>query len=708
MIREKSDQPFQGIEKAIFYRICRLLTLHIQLLFVFDGPSRPWKKGRPAGKIDYEKRRILQETLRALKIPYHEAPAEAEAECARLQQLGVVDAVFSQDSDSLMFGCDFLIRDDRVVKQAGTTDRSKENTAKSQKTVRVVKGEDIRLSHGLDRDGLVLFAMLSGGDYNTTGLRGCGDAASMLAVKAGLGRSLCQCRTQADCRLWREDLVELFRRKRRPIDVPPDFPDYKTLKKYNEPRVSTDDELLNLRALRHGWDRTIDEVQLLEVTSSRYNIWGRLYMNWIGPILLTRYLASTPLPQGIPTTLENPHLIRMTKRRVQVDKPLERKLTFSPFGLTTLTRAHFEGERKGYWGGTLDLNFDPDHRVESEIPDYLLQRPLHPDILNPPTSTRKRKIQDTEQAESPTPTPSTKKQRKGKQRATSNSATPISGRNLASRLQIVELSDPDEESDSDAALFTPLNLKLPVPTLNLPEGSRSNRPSLSANVGTNVSRSSAIELLDDEDDDDADLKEAIRLSLQDYGPEPTEKAGPQPSGSKRRSAKKLGNIPNYSSASNHVESEPARIRTDSIRTSNIPSHLSTPKSKVLESSPLMALMAYSTVRSPETPSPHIDTPSKQALPPSGNHAPKQQRVPTPAKGTFPSQSSTPGREQASPCIVAATPQTIEELRAARVRVLVSRSSNSIKEPAIHTERSRTEVRKNTRPIADDVIDLTSD
>ena len=108
MIREKSDQPFEGIEKAIFYRICRFLTLNIQLLFVFDGPRRPWKHGSPSGKIDYDKRGLLKEVLDALQTPHHEAPAEAEAECARLQQLGVVDAVFSQESDSLSlkFGCE--------------------------------------------------------------------------------------------------------------------------------------------------------------------------------------------------------------------------------------------------------------------------------------------------------------------------------------------------------------------------------------------------------------------------------------------------------------------------------------------------------------------------------------------------------------------------------------------------------------------------
>jgi Holliday junction resolvase YEN1 len=83
---------------------------------VFDGPGVPSKRGRNGGrKIDFEKLRLLKQVLRYFGIPYQGAPGEAEAECDRLQILGLVDAVRSQDSDCLMFGCSFWIHDDRVA-----------------------------------------------------------------------------------------------------------------------------------------------------------------------------------------------------------------------------------------------------------------------------------------------------------------------------------------------------------------------------------------------------------------------------------------------------------------------------------------------------------------------------------------------------------------------------------------------------------------
>ncbi|KAJ4290342.1 hypothetical protein N0V90_010558 [Kalmusia sp. IMI 367209] len=403
MIRESSNQPaFQGIEKSMFYRICRLLALNIQLLFVFDGASRPWKRGRRGGgKNNSEERTLLKQLLTYFQVPYHEAPGEAEAECARLQQLGVVDAVFSQDSDTLMFGTGVLIRDDRVAKEKGNNDRSKENTKKSGTTVRVVYGQEIKDKHNMDREGLVLFAMLCGGDYDVKGLPGCGPAMATRVVHAGLGASLCQCKTKIDCAKWRERLVACIQsQKGSRIVIPHDFPDIETLDKYNRPKISSDEKLRNLCGLRNGWDARIDELELLEATSSRFSIWGRLYMNWVGPVLLTKYLvARNPsLPK------EDVHQIKLTKKRHKdtdqsASLPLLKQLTFCPFDLTTLQRKDFEGDRAHYWTNVVEDNFDPEHRVKAEIPTYLLQRALPSDVLDPPPTQKKTPLRRKRQAE---------------------------------------------------------------------------------------------------------------------------------------------------------------------------------------------------------------------------------------------------------------------------------------------------------------------
>lgn len=83
------------VEKTILWRILRLLKLNIQLIFVNDGPRRPWKRDKRGGAlVDRTLLELTKKMLRQLKVPYHEAPGEAEAECARLQTLDVVDAVW--------------------------------------------------------------------------------------------------------------------------------------------------------------------------------------------------------------------------------------------------------------------------------------------------------------------------------------------------------------------------------------------------------------------------------------------------------------------------------------------------------------------------------------------------------------------------------------------------------------------------------------
>jgi Holliday junction resolvase YEN1 len=104
----RSKEPaVNPIEKAIMFRILHLMKYNIQFIWVFDRPRRPWKRNKRGGggrpQDERERTQLLCQLLDHLKVPRHHAPAEAEAECARMQQLGIVDAVWSDDGDTLMF-----------------------------------------------------------------------------------------------------------------------------------------------------------------------------------------------------------------------------------------------------------------------------------------------------------------------------------------------------------------------------------------------------------------------------------------------------------------------------------------------------------------------------------------------------------------------------------------------------------------------------
>jgi Holliday junction resolvase YEN1 len=477
----------------------------------------------------------------------------------------MVDVVWSQDSDCLMFGCELWIYDDRIAKKKGDTDRSKENTKKNGKFARVVKACDMKEKYGLDREGLVLFAMLAGGDYDEKGLPQCGPSTALAAVKKGLGQSLCACRNQRDCDIWSAELAAflLTAPRARSIIVPPGFPEHKTLVKYHKPKVSTDEVLLNSSRLNLDYLRPIQELELLKVTSERFNIWGRLYMNWIGPVLLTRWLAARD--SSLPKELV--HDIKLAKRRAKKTdhelptRSLERKLTFSPFDLTALKRADFEGERLGHWNGDRETLFDPAHRVEWEMPNYWLEEVLPTDVLDPPppspkpkaTPKRKRQADDAELITGALTT--TKRKRKTKANDSSATKAPSTARlkgpsrpklpssasatpsrphkfrplSAATRaiLDSTELSD----SENDDALPLPSSMRSQEPQsmrstasyivdLDSPEPTddETDLPVLSQQGSTAPSRvGPAIGAMPFEvpDEEDEDLQLALRLSMQE-------------------------------------------------------------------------------------------------------------------------------------------------------------------------------------------------
>lgn len=379
------------MEKAIFFRLCKLLTLNFRPVFVFDGSDVPPKRGRNAGRvIDPQQHDLLKQILYGLGVPYIEALGEAEAECCRLNSLKLVDAVWSVDSDCLMFGCTLWIYDHRIPKDPKNTNKSNSNTVKDKDRIRVVRLEKFRAQTRLTREGCVLFAMMAGGDYGP-GLPSCGAAMALTAATASLGISLCRCQTREDCRRWRDRvLIPFFARKSIKIAVPEGFPRLEMLQWYNIPKTRSDEELRQFAARSQQFDQPLQEHSLLRVACPKINMFWTNYLKNVGPILLTRYLAN--YPRSSPPKLV--HGISLTRTRANKAEgehtplDLERKLKFCPHSVTSLTPAQLEGfeaiKKKNQ-----PPAYDPTYRVECTIPTFLLRKVLPLEMLDPPTSTSK-------------------------------------------------------------------------------------------------------------------------------------------------------------------------------------------------------------------------------------------------------------------------------------------------------------------------------
>ncbi|KAK0204838.1 PIN domain-like protein [Desarmillaria ectypa] len=104
--------------------------------------------------------------LRLFGIPYITAPMEAEAQCAELVALGLVDGIITDDSDVFLFG------GLRVFK----------NMFNQSKTVECFLSTDLTRELGLDRGTLVRLAYLLGSDY-VDGLPGVGPVVAMELLK---------------------------------------------------------------------------------------------------------------------------------------------------------------------------------------------------------------------------------------------------------------------------------------------------------------------------------------------------------------------------------------------------------------------------------------------------------------------------------------------------------------------------------------------
>lgn len=269
--------------RTLFYRLLKVLALPVHPLFVYDGREKPpFKRGKAVSGRSYGSAPIirLSKTLVDLfKFPRHDAPGEAEAECARLQRAGVVDAVMSNDVDALMFGSTFAVMNYSKENGSGTSAATHVTRYQMQDLASPSRVE-------LDRAGMILFAMLSGGDYLPSGVPKCGSKLAAEIARAGFGQDLLEILesdpSELDMKLdeWRERLqYELeenesgyFQTKHKAVRIPETFPDRTVLSYYAKPVVSTESEIEFLRGrLTNAWDKEVDVLEIRRFAAQTFD-----------------------------------------------------------------------------------------------------------------------------------------------------------------------------------------------------------------------------------------------------------------------------------------------------------------------------------------------------------------------------------------------------------------------------------------------------
>ncbi|RDX57528.1 hypothetical protein OH76DRAFT_1395354 [Lentinus brumalis] len=164
--------------KGLFYRFATLAERPVHAVVVFDGPLRPHlKRSKRVVTTPPWMTEGFQELVQAFGFAWLEAAGEAEAELARMNQLNIIDAVLSDDSDTLVFGARVILRNPSF-KRTGKDD------------ITFYRADDIRQKLKLSQADMVLIALLVGCDYDQAGLRGCGARTAYGLARYGLGRTL--------------------------------------------------------------------------------------------------------------------------------------------------------------------------------------------------------------------------------------------------------------------------------------------------------------------------------------------------------------------------------------------------------------------------------------------------------------------------------------------------------------------------------------
>ncbi|KAF8078429.1 PIN domain-like protein [Lyophyllum atratum] len=248
-----------GTLRNLFFKLCNFLKTGVTIVFVFDSRGR----GKTIVHQDDKIRECAKALIKAFGYYQHDvrhhlmflswqssklttsnaqAPGEAEAELAKLSSLGYIDAVVTSNSNTLVFGAQCVLRQ--------ATDSQDPNVFEMYQADIIEASDEVALTPS----GLILFALLSGGDYGD-GIPGCGRAVAHSLAKCGFGNSLLHglnTKSNVDFKsflaTWRRDLrSELLNNTQGRLEtchpslascITSEFPDPHVLAYYAEPLTS--------------------------------------------------------------------------------------------------------------------------------------------------------------------------------------------------------------------------------------------------------------------------------------------------------------------------------------------------------------------------------------------------------------------------------------------------------------------------------------
>ncbi|KAL6308878.1 PIN domain-like protein, partial [Sparassis latifolia] len=264
--------------RTLFFKCTRLMSAPFLPVFVFDGPKRPEiKRGKHISGNNHWLIQGMQEIINAFGFEWRIAPGEAEAELAYMNRVGVIDAVMTDDVDTFVFGAAMVVRNSSItlsgnrghsLKNAAGKDDG--NHAATYKLADITRHPDIQLTQG----GLILIAILRGGDYHPAGLAGCGPAIAHGLARCGFGDSLLNAaRTLSDEHLpgflvaWRAEVREELRTNARGLlqrknptlakALTDDFPNMEVLLSYTDP-ITSEPKGRTARNVNMDWQKEPD------------------------------------------------------------------------------------------------------------------------------------------------------------------------------------------------------------------------------------------------------------------------------------------------------------------------------------------------------------------------------------------------------------------------------------------------------------------